>query len=91
MWLLASFSLPRDACKCRFKHLKTNFRCMRIWRKARYHLFVWMDVIPEVPKPMTKLLHVRLQQSGLAGDIYKLCEASFVKALHAAVHGLRAG
>ena len=64
---------------------------MLIWRETGLHLFIWMNVVSEITKTVTKFLHVGFQQAHLAGDIYELRKAPFVKPLYAAVGSLRAG
>ena len=64
---------------------------MLIRRETRYHLLVWMNVIPEIPQAMAKFLNVRLQEIDLTSNIYELGETPFVKTLHASVIGFWTG
>ena len=48
-----------------------------------------MNVIAKIPQSMTEFLHIGLQQTNLAGDIYELRELPFVEMPYASIAGFR--
>ena len=56
-------------CQSCFKHLEADFGCKLVWFKPRSHLCVWVDVVSEIPQPVTKFLYIRLEQANVARHI----------------------